>query len=70
MSRNDSGRRREHPDTATGEILHEIENAETDVDDSRERRHRGEAAETITPNERAQEEAQGEAEAHGEAERN
>ncbi|MEW2295034.1 hypothetical protein ABZ719_20385 [Streptomyces sp. NPDC006743] len=45
------------PDTALGEVLREFEKAETDVDDRRERRHRGEAGEAVTPNTRAQEEA-------------
>lgn len=61
MGEHHGGRRQDRPDSAAGEILHEIENAETDVDDSREQRHLGEAAEAITPNERAQEESRAEA---------
>ncbi|MFB7599207.1 hypothetical protein [Streptomyces sp. NPDC056160] len=54
-------RPQDKPDTALGEVLREFENAETDVYGSRERRHRGEAGEAITPNTRAQEEAEREA---------
>ncbi len=52
------GKRKGRPDTAAGEVLHEIEKAETDVADARERRHRGEAAEAITPNPGAQRDAE------------
>ncbi|WP_200301449.1 hypothetical protein [Streptomyces adelaidensis] len=46
------------PDTALGEVLHEVEEAETRVTDSEEqRRRRGEAGEAITPNEQAQEQS-------------
>ncbi|MFI7013862.1 hypothetical protein [Streptomyces sp. NPDC050164] len=48
------------PETALEEVLREIEDAENHTQDSAEqRRHRGEAAEAITPNTRAQEESQG-----------
>lgn len=54
----DSSRR---PETALEEILREVEEAQSRVtDDERdERRPRGEAAEAITPNARAEEESQG-----------
>ncbi|MGW4277055.1 hypothetical protein ACWEGQ_32995 [Streptomyces seoulensis] len=59
----DHGKQRhDHPQTALGEVLREFEKAETDVDESRDRRHRGEAAEAITPNTRAEEEAREESE--------
>ncbi|MEE1833213.1 hypothetical protein [Streptomyces sp. SP17KL33] len=46
------------PGTALDEVLREAERAETDVTDSEgRRRHRGEAGDAITPNERAQEES-------------
>lgn len=46
------------PDTATDEVLREVEVAETRVTDSEKRRHRrGEAGDAITPNEQAQEES-------------
>ncbi|MEU0599539.1 hypothetical protein ABZ484_15020 [Streptomyces sp. NPDC006393] len=61
MGEHHGGRRQDRSDSAAGEILHEIEDAETDVDGSRKRRHAGEAAEAITPNERAQEESLAEA---------
>ncbi|MDX3642163.1 hypothetical protein [Streptomyces sp. MB09-02B] len=48
---------KDEPDTALDEILREAERAETDVTDSRPRRHDGEAGDAITPNERAQEES-------------
>jgi hypothetical protein len=49
------------PETALEEVLREIEDAENRTEDSAEqRRHRGEAGEAITPNERAQEESEGE----------
>ncbi|MGW5198235.1 hypothetical protein [Streptomyces spiralis] len=60
MSEQGGGRRQDRPGTAAGEILHEIENAGTDLGGSGKRRHRGEAAEALTPNERAQEESQAE----------
>ncbi|MGW0611563.1 hypothetical protein [Streptomyces sp. NPDC002788] len=48
------------PETALEEVLREIEDAEKRTQDSPEqRRHRGEAAEAITPNPRAQEESEG-----------
>ncbi|MEU0383375.1 hypothetical protein [Streptomyces chartreusis] len=48
------------PETALEEVLREIEEAENRTQDSAEqRRHRGEAGEAITPNERAQEESHG-----------
>lgn len=52
---------REPPGTALEEVLREIEDAEARADDpERERRRRrGEAAEAITPNQRAQERSQG-----------
>ncbi|MGX4687941.1 hypothetical protein [Streptomyces sp. JNUCC 63] len=58
--RENTGKDERPPKTALGEVLHEFENAETDVDDTRERRHRGEAGEAITPNTRAQEEEESE----------
>ncbi|MFI7498329.1 hypothetical protein ACIBVL_07370 [Streptomyces sp. NPDC049687] len=52
---------REPPETALEEVLREIEDAETRADDPEDerRRRRGEAAEAITPNQRAQEESEG-----------
>ncbi|MEU3841333.1 hypothetical protein AB0E88_15040 [Streptomyces sp. NPDC028635] len=56
MAENSSRR----PETALEEILHEVEDAEKRVtDDERDKRHRGEAGEAITPNARAEEESQG-----------
>jgi hypothetical protein len=65
MSRNqDNGkehREDRRPQTAVQEVLREVEDAETRVEETEERRRRrGEAAEAITPNRRAQEESQGE----------
>lgn len=57
MPDHDDKQDQERPDTALGEILREAEDAETDVVGSRERRHRGEAGDTITPSTHAQEEA-------------
>ncbi|NMO37102.1 hypothetical protein HG826_26700 [Streptomyces sp. GMY01] len=62
MPDNDGKQHHDRPQTALGEVLREFEKAETDVDESRERRHRGEAAEAITPNAGAEEEAREEAE--------
>ncbi|MFI6932135.1 hypothetical protein [Streptomyces sp. NPDC050287] len=57
--RND--RTHEPPETALDEVLREMEDAGTRTRDSDEqRRRRGEAAEAITPNTRAQEESAGE----------
>jgi hypothetical protein len=54
-------RRKAQPETAREQVLREVEDAETRVEETEERRrHRGEAAEAITPNRRAQEESQGE----------
>ncbi|MEU6478733.1 hypothetical protein ABZ858_17910 [Streptomyces sp. NPDC047017] len=58
----DDQRSEHHPRTAAGEVLREFENAETDVDDSREKPHRGEAAEAITPSPGAEEDAERKAE--------
>ncbi|GGY05756.1 hypothetical protein [Streptomyces djakartensis] len=56
-----SGKRDERPETALGEVLREIEDAENRTRDTAEqRRRRGEAGEAITPNTRAQEESEGE----------
>lgn len=53
--------KKQKPDTALDEVLHEFEDTEKRVRDSDEQRaHRGEAAEAITPNDRAQEESAGE----------
>ncbi|MFH9011145.1 hypothetical protein ACH4C6_07180 [Streptomyces sp. NPDC017943] len=50
----------EKPETAFDEVMSEIEDAGTRThDDARQRRHRGEAGEAITPNARAQEESEG-----------
>ncbi|MET9144714.1 hypothetical protein [Streptomyces sp. NPDC004042] len=54
MPDKDGGQRSE---TALGEVLREFEKAETDVGERRDRRHRGEAGEAVTPSTRAQEEA-------------
>ncbi|MYR63346.1 hypothetical protein GTY54_46520 [Streptomyces sp. SID625] len=54
MPDKDGGRR---PETALGEVLREFEKAETDVGERRDRRHRGEVGEAVTPSTRAQEEA-------------
>ncbi|MFC9685011.1 hypothetical protein [Streptomyces sp. NPDC056948] len=49
------------PETALEEVLREIEDAENRTEDSDgQRRHRGEAGDATTPNERAQEESGGE----------
>lgn len=46
----------ESPSTATDEVMHEAEEAETSVVDDGERRGKdGEAADALTPNEDAQE---------------
>ncbi|KUF16375.1 hypothetical protein [Streptomyces silvensis] len=48
----------EHPATAAEEVLHEAEDAETSVVDNGERRGKdGEAADALSPNENAQEDA-------------
>jgi hypothetical protein len=58
MTRHQKRATGDRPETALEEVLHEAEEAETRVTDSaRQRRHRGEAGEAITPNERAQEES-------------
>ncbi|MFI2644087.1 hypothetical protein [Streptomyces sp. NPDC018610] len=62
MPKNDGEQHHDRPDTALGEVLREFERAETDADDSREKRHRGEAAEAITPNTGAEEEVREESE--------
>ncbi|MER5428187.1 hypothetical protein [Streptomyces sp. NPDC002588] len=51
---------RKPPETALEEVLREIEDAESRADDPADGRrgHRGEAAEAITPNTRAEEESQ------------
>ncbi|MEU7057152.1 hypothetical protein [Streptomyces sp. NPDC046197] len=54
-----NAQRHDRPKTAFEEVLREVEDAETDVDDSRERSHRGEAGEAITPNVGAQEHSEG-----------
>ncbi|MDL5205544.1 hypothetical protein [Streptomyces sp. ALI-76-A] len=47
-------------ETALDEVLREAEDAQTRTPDPAERRgHRGEAADAITPNPRAQEESEG-----------
>ncbi|MEU6258368.1 hypothetical protein [Streptomyces sp. NPDC047043] len=51
----------EEPRTALDEVLREIEDAERRPGDpAGERRRKGEAADAITPNTRAQEESEGE----------
>ncbi|MFF7546119.1 hypothetical protein ACFZCU_21180 [Streptomyces canus] len=53
--------KKQKPDTALDEVLHEFEDAEKRVQDpDRKRGHRGEAADATTPNTRAQEESEGE----------
>jgi hypothetical protein len=53
--------KKQKPDTALDEVLDEFEDSEKRVRDSdKQRAHRGEAGEAITPNERAQEESAGE----------
>lgn len=48
------------PETALGEVLREVEDAEKRVThDERDERRRGEAGEAITPNVHAEEESQG-----------
>ncbi|MEV0634919.1 hypothetical protein AB0I77_08115 [Streptomyces sp. NPDC050619] len=48
------------PETALEEVLREVEDAETRTRESAERRRRrGEVAEAITPNRRAQDESRG-----------
>ncbi|MFF7735573.1 MULTISPECIES: hypothetical protein [unclassified Streptomyces] len=52
--------RNDPPETALEEVLREVEDAENRTRDSTERRrHRGEAAEAVSPNPRAQEDAEG-----------
>jgi hypothetical protein len=56
----DHNRSGKQPETALEEVLSEIEDAEKRTEDSPgQRRHRGEAAEAITPNTRAQQESEG-----------
>ncbi|MGV9455515.1 hypothetical protein [Streptomyces sp. NPDC003635] len=51
---------RQEPETAREEVLKEVADAEQRTRDSAERRRRrGEAADAITPNTRAQEESEG-----------
>ncbi|CAL9602228.1 hypothetical protein SUDANB58_05462 [Streptomyces sp. enrichment culture] len=51
---------RKEPRTALEEVLREVEDAETRSPESEgERRHRGEAGDTVTPNVQAQEQARG-----------
>jgi hypothetical protein len=57
--RENTGKDERPPRTALGEVLHEFENAATDIDDTRGRRHRGEAGDATTPNPRVQEESKG-----------
>lgn len=58
MTRHQKRASGDRPETALEQVLHEAEEAETRVTDSaRQRRHRGEAGEAITPNDRAQEES-------------
>ena len=53
--------KKQKPDTALDEVLHEFEDAEKRVQDPAGKRgHRGEAADATTPNIRAQEESEGE----------
>ncbi|MFF7640534.1 hypothetical protein [Streptomyces canus] len=53
--------KKQKPDTALDEVLHEFEDAEKRVRDSdEERAHRGKAGHATTPNQRAQEESAGE----------
>lgn len=53
--------KKQKPDTALDEVLHEFEDAEKRVKDlDGKRGHRGEAADATTPNTRAQEESEGE----------
>ncbi|MEU5096457.1 hypothetical protein [Streptomyces sp. NPDC020996] len=49
-----------HPETALGEVLREIEDAETRTPrgQAADRRHSGEAGDAITPNTHAQEESE------------
>ncbi len=50
----------EHPETATEEVVQEVENAETHPldEEKREAEKDGEAADTLTPSPKAQEDAQ------------
>ncbi|MEU1854130.1 hypothetical protein ABZ499_33960 [Streptomyces sp. NPDC019990] len=58
--RTHSDKRDERPETALGEVLREIEEAENRTRDTAgQRRHQGEAADAVTPNTRAQEESEG-----------
>ncbi|MEV5911284.1 hypothetical protein ACWEGX_31635 [Streptomyces chartreusis] len=58
-SKEDEGSR-QHVDSAGDEVLREIRNAEHRAEGSpEERRHRGEAADAITPNTDAQEQSEG-----------
>ncbi|MFI0508787.1 hypothetical protein RKD19_000872 [Streptomyces canus] len=53
--------KKQKPDSALDEVLHEFEDAEKRVRDSDEQRaHRGEAGDATSPNEGAQEDAAGE----------
>jgi hypothetical protein len=58
--RESTGKDERPPRTALGEVLREFENAETDIGDTRGRRHRGEAGDATTPNTRVQKESKGE----------
>ncbi|MFI8828826.1 hypothetical protein [Streptomyces sp. NPDC053431] len=59
MSRHqhESGKSGEHPDTAVEEVLHEVEEAETDVRDDGDSPGRTPATDALTPSESAQEDA-------------
>ncbi|GAA3836686.1 hypothetical protein ACFS5L_04535 [Streptomyces phyllanthi] len=49
---------KKQPETASEQVLREVEEAETHVEETDEqRRRRGEAGEAITPNRRAQEQS-------------
>ncbi|MFF0092329.1 hypothetical protein ACFYSF_20550 [Streptomyces canus] len=53
--------KKQKPDTARDEVLHEFEDAEKRVQGPDDKRgHKGEAADATTPNTRAQEESEGE----------
>jgi hypothetical protein len=53
--------KKQKPDSALDEVLHEFEDAEKRVRDSDEQRaHRGEAGDATSPNQHAQEDASGE----------
>lgn len=53
--------KKEKPETALGEVVREVEDAEKRTHEREDKReHQGEAGDALTPNTRAQEESEGE----------